>query len=627
MKQAKGVKLKIRNGALFVTVLFVVFLSSCSEIQRPTAEPFYAESTPPAKQEFRWSNGKQAKSFDPARAAAAPETDIVRALFEGLTETDAKTLHAIPAAADKWSSTDEFRTWTFHIRRDAKWSNGQRLTAADFVSSWKRLSTLGDKAAHPDLFQNIVGLSGPRPAEAPTVHEPIDFIHSPAALLGKQLRNEQSNTASPVRPMVPPPVVQNSNSVTDQRSEGRGTAAVKPTPAKYGVEALDDSTLKVSLINPDKDLPKLVANPIFRPVYGDGRELEADPLDKGIVTNGAFTVAGVGKDGIILGRSQSYWNAGSVGLDAVHFVPKENAEAALDAYRRGDVDAVTNAEFEPLLLKLLAPYDDFRQTTHSALNFYEFNTANAPFSDHRVREALAIAIDRERLTNGELESSAQPASSFLPLGEGTDRKIPFDVERAKSLLNSAGYPDGENFPKIRLLVNRNDTQQRVARVIARMWKQNLNLETEINVKDLAELETVRASGQYDLMRRGVVLPTGDEAVSMSAIFGTAKTAEPLPGALRKDLEKTVDADGAISAADNGDVDDLAADEKLIVAEPADNYTAEETAVLEFNAIPLYFPMSYSLVKPYVKGFETNPLDAPMLRDISIDNNWQPRKGR
>ena len=381
MKQGNEVKLLARQAATFATALFVVLLASCAEIQRPTPEPFYAESTPPAKQEFRWSNGKLPKSFDPARAAAAPETDIVRALFEGLTETDAKTLQAVPAAADKWSSSDEFRTWTFHIRKDAKWSNGERVKASDFVTSWKRLVSLGDKAAHPDLFQNIVGLATPKTAGS-TAREPVDFINPAAVLLGRQLHTDQANTAP--RAQAPPPPA-DPNAATNQKPDGKNTAAAKPPTPKPGVVATDDATLKVSLIAPDKDFPKLVANPVFRPVYGDGAAFDSDPLGVDVVTNGAFTVTGISRDGVVLDRSQTYWNASAVSLDTVRFVPKDNAEAALDAYRRGEIDAVTNAEFEPAVLKLLAPYDDFKRTPHSALNFYEFNTANPPFSDRRVR--------------------------------------------------------------------------------------------------------------------------------------------------------------------------------------------------------------------------------------------------
>jgi len=131
---------------------------------------------------------------------------------------------------------------------------------------------------------------------------------------------------------------------------------------------------------------------------------------------------------------------------------------------------------------------------------------------------VRLSIDRDRLTDGELEGSTQPAAGFLPLGDKKVSRLILDIEKARGLLEKAGYPNGERFPQIRLVVNRNDTQQRIARSVARMWKQNLNLETLIIVKESSEIEAVKASGDYDLIRRGVVLPTADEMVCLTAIF-------------------------------------------------------------------------------------------------------------
>jgi ABC-type oligopeptide transport system substrate-binding subunit len=94
-------------------IIFALFLTACSELEKPKTEPFYAQTVPPQKKEFRWSNGKMPKSFDPALAAAPPETDIVRAVFEGLTDTNPKTLEAIPSVAEKWTASEDFKTWMF----------------------------------------------------------------------------------------------------------------------------------------------------------------------------------------------------------------------------------------------------------------------------------------------------------------------------------------------------------------------------------------------------------------------------------------------------------------------------------------------------------------------------------
>ena len=614
----------------FFVLTLALLTFSCTQIQKPAAEPFFAATQPPAKQEFRWSNGKMPKSFDPARAAAAPETDIVRAAFEGLTEINDQTLDAVPAAAEKWSSSEDLRTWTFQLRKNGHWSNGERVTADDFVTSWKRLGALGDKTAHRDLIQNIVGLKVEKNAAITLPVDAPDFQHSPGKVGESTLQNLQANSNSLVKPREQHPETTIPADPNAKHEEAFPKKAEPVAEKTIGVEAVNDLTLKVTLELPDKDFPKLVANPIFRPIYGDGTEFDTDPLDEDVITNGAFTIDSADKDGVALDRSDTYWNKVAVNLEHVRFVPKESAEAALDAYKKGEIDAVTNADFEPLALKLLTPYEDFRQTTHSALNFYEFNPKNAPFIDRRVREALAIAIDRQRLADVELEGSTQPAYGFLPLGNSSTQQLSLDVEKAKNLLEKAGFPNGEGFPAIRLVINRNDTQQRVAKAVSRMWKQNLNLDTLIIVKEASEIEAVKTSGEFDLLRRGVVLPTIDEMASLTTVFGTVvktpevQTKETKPGesmlippvepVLKKKEEK-------------GGPSDKESINENMTAEPQKPLMllSEEDAIYELNAIPLYFPMSYSLVKPYVHGFEMNGLDAPLLKDVSIDNSWLPKQ--
>ena len=313
-------------------------------------------------------------------------------------------------------------------------------------------------------------------------------------------------------------------------------------------------------------------------------------------------------------------------------MPTENAETALEAYRAGEIDALTNVDFEPLALKLLAPYEDFRRTTHSALNFYEFNRKNAPFNDRRVRQAMAIAIERERLTEGDTEGATEPALGFLPAttaGEQTV-KIVQDAEKAKQLMVESGFPNGENFPVVRLLVNRNDVQQRIARSVARMWKRNLNIETQITIKDSDELEIIRKAGDFDLVRRGVVLPTIDETVNMLTVFEPKKEIIKQPA--DSDVSSPENTTENIDEAANNDASKTPADEKsnseitaTEVFETSVLFLTEAEAIAELPAIPLYFPTSYSLVKPYIQGFEINTLDAPSLKDVRINNNWQPKE--
>ena len=577
----------LMSGCLLIGAL------SCGELEQPKAEPYYAETSPPRKQEFRWSNGRPLRSIDPALAAAPPETDLARAVFEGLTELNPETLEPMPGVAEKWTSSEDNRTWTFHLRADARWTNGKIVEAGDFVRSWRRLGELGEKAAHPDLLQNIIGF-------------PLE-----------QKKNETPATdliPVPSEP-VPPPIGRQSLPRAASNTNLNVTRT-GPAPAQFGVSAIDTRTLQVSLVAGDKDLPKLVAHPMFRPVLGDAKDLTNTAAATNVVTNGAFKVVAVEDDGVTLERSDSYWNRGAVILERVKLVSTENAEQALAAYRSGDIDAVTNASFEPLVLKLLEPFEDFRSRTHAAINFYEINHEKAPFNDRRVREALAIAIERERLAEGEMEGQAQPALSFMPFTRNSEATVVQDKERARDLLEAAGFPGGEGFPVVRLVINRNDTQQRIARAVARMWKVNLNIETEIIAKDNPEVEAARSAGDFDLVRRNAVFPTADELMGILEILEPAKSATPpvSVGAGAAGVEADDDPAPVNTRPENSAQAGLQSDAAM----------TEASAVYDLWAIPLYFPTSYSLVKPYVAGFETNSLDAPLLQLVSINNDWQPK---
>ena len=581
----------LRSHGSLVCLVAILFCAACNELDKPKTEPYYSGTTPPRKQEFRWSNGKLPKTLDPARATAPPETDLVRAVFEGLTEIDSKTLKEKPAVAQSWTASEDLRTWTFRIRPNARWSNDKPVTADDFVRSWKRLGELGDALVQRDLLKNIVGFPLAKKRVAVPSSELIPNSNTP-----------------PLTEVTP-----DLNSTPTLPANVNANREAGPAPPAFGVTALDPLTLQVMLIAPDKDFPKLVAHPLFRPVFDVSDILNKQP-NTNVVTNGPFRITLVGDDGITLERSQSYWNRETLALERVRLVASENAEQALNAYRSGEIDAVTNADFEPLALKLLEPFEDFRRRTHAAVNFYEVNHEKAPFDDRRVREALAISIERERLTEGEMEGQTQPALSFLPFVSSDETKIVQDKERAKDLMEEAGFPNGQDFPQIRLVVNRNDIQQRVARAVGRMWKENLNIDTEIIVKENAELEDARVSGDYDLIRRNTVFPTVDELMSILSILKP-----PQSHTTPVEPQKAT----GVEALDPKDVLEKP-HQDTTAAETPDVTMSEANAIYELWAIPLYFPTSYSLVKPYVSGFEMNSLDAPSLADVSINSDWQPK---
>ena len=566
-------------------------------------EPYYGRVVASRAQEFRWSNGGLPQVFDPALAAVPPDTDAVRALYEGLTEYDPKTLAPVPGVAARWEASTDSREWTFHLRRDARWSNNDPVTAQDFVRSWQRIAQLADRAPHARLMRNIQGIAASAKADS-----------------------------SPT----PAPQVELTQAQRDSNRKEEAKKETKPEASKlqpFGVEAIDDYTLRVRLQRSDPGFPALVSHPVFRPVYKiDSLSNESTAATSHPVSNGAFQLAKNEGDSVVLERAKNYWDAQSVSLQRVRFVPMKDAEAALAAYRAGEVDAVTNAGFEPLALKLLAPYRDFRRKTFGALTYYSFNTSRRPFDDVRVREALNIAIDRDRISEDKLGGATEPAKKFLPtqMAQATETDhaqaplIEHNIERARKLLAEAGYPPEERkFPKIRLLVNRNAQQRQIADTIAAMWRSALGIETEIVLKDWEEYEIAYRAGDYDVARRSYVMQTADDSSSLREMFEPETAPEEFaPQGAEQLTEKKIEAAGNGAGEVLKESGEKQSNEPVPARLPI---ISEAQALRELPAMPIYFASSYALVKPYVVGFDTNLLDAPSLKHVRIDTSWQQPK--
>jgi oligopeptide transport system substrate-binding protein len=603
MKRAKpNWRLAKWRARVAASVLLIVSLTGGCFLDHEV-EPFYGRVSVPRAQEFRWSNGGLPQTFDPALAAAPPDTDVIRAMFEGLTDYDPKTLTPVPAVAERWNSTPDNREWTFHLRRDARWSNGEPVTAQDFVNSWKRTLKMGETAPHAKLLANIAGAMPPPLAGTPGAEQP------PAQAVTRASEKKEAKTEAkkekPVEPPAPPP---------------------------FGAEALDDYTLRVRLTRPDANFPALVAHPVFRPVHGVDAPLPTPMQAQRVVSNGAFQFSRASREGVTLERAGNYWDVQSVQLQRVQFVASQNTEAALSAYRAGEVDAVTNAGFEPLAIKLLAPYKDFHRTTYGAITFYSFNISKAPFDDVRVREALAIVIDRDRICEDEMGGATEPAKKFLPEPvaelEHADAKPPTlekNVTRAQSLLAAAGFPQGKGFPQVRLLINRNEQQRQVAESIKEMWRTSLGIDAVVLSKSWDEYEAAVRSGDYDVVRRGFVMQTTDEETNMRLMFDTSNDRAAIEGTFpsAEKTETPAANTNANQTASRPDEKRLPEKSVSLVAPPV---LSEQEALRELPAIPIYFASSYQLIKPYVVGFDSNLLDAPSLKRVRIDTGWQqPQK--
>lgn len=644
------------NSLKLVILLLTLGLSAlgggCFEGQQ--GDRYYGRVIVPRAQEFRWSDGGLPKIFDPALAAVPPDTDVVRAMFEGLTDYDPRSLKPVSGVATRWESSADKREWIFYLRPEARWSNGDPVTAHDFVRSWQRTLRLGERAPHARLMQNIEGAQ-------------VTHAATPALL-----------SAQPPA-TAPPPAFSGDSARAGE--DGAQPANASHLPPVFGAEAMNDHVLKVRLRHSDEDFAALVAHPVFRPVHKVIASSKDRPLDDQlsandstagegesdakIVSNGAFSLAARETDSVLLERTGNYWDVGAVALKRVRFVRMRDGEEALAAYGAGEVDAVSNASFEPLALKLLAPYEDFDRATYGALTYYAFNTARPPFDDLRVRRALAISIDRERLSADTLEGRTEAATRFLPFPiavrenddssssnnpnktfEDADATLGFDPKRARRLMTEAGFPGGDGFPTIKLLVNRNDQQRLLAQAIAGMWRNVLGVETEITVRAWDEYEAALRAGDYDIARRSVVMPTAGEKMNLLAMFephaGDAESVYPAAalagdGTAASPLTSSATAPGmplvtapvtphgaapsqSVASA-QGNTDGQMSPGNAPATAPV--VLSEAQALRELPAIPIYFATSNVLVKPYVEGFQTNLLDAPILKYVRIDTGWKP----
>ena len=226
------------------------------------------------------------------------------------------------------------------------------------------------------------------------------------------------------------------------------------------------------------------------------------------------------------------------------------------------------------------------------------------FEEPWQAEALALAIDRERVSRDDLGGATVPAGKFLPEAMSGEKPvvdktdlIEYDVNKARDLLAEAGYPDGEGFPVIRLLINRNEQQRIVAHSIAAMWRATLNIETEIVIRSWEEYEAAIKAGDYDVVRRGIVMQTTSELVNIKMLF--ERDARALP-----------------AASPGPESSPPPVEDKTIIE-------TESQALQDLKAVPIYFASSYSLVKPYVSGFDSNVLDVPLLKRTRLNTDWTP----
>jgi oligopeptide transport system substrate-binding protein len=409
---------------------------------------------------LRVGNGGEPKSLDPQLVTGLIEERLLSSLFEGLVNVDLATMQPLPGVAESWTVSPDGYLYTFHLRTDAKWSNGDPVTAEDFVYSWRRM------------------LSPPLAAE----YAYMLYIISRAEAFNRGMLTDFS---------------------------------------QVGVKALDARTLEVRLQFPAPYFLLLQIHFSFYPVHRATIEKHGKMTDRDTpwtrpgnhVSNGPFHLtAWTPNKEIVVDKNRYYWGRDAVRLKRIVYQPIQDPTVEERMFRSGELD-VTNA----LPLAKVETYQKnqpeiLRTDPTIATEFIRFNTTRKPFDDARVRLAFAYAIDREALVKHVLKGGQTLAETFVPpnLGGyvyGTHAKTAvaatrhsYDPARAKALMAEAGYPNGAGFPAVTMIFDTNDNNRRYCEALQDMWKTTLGVQVQLQNMDGKSWLASMIALDYDLAR-------------------------------------------------------------------------------------------------------------------------------
>jgi oligopeptide transport system substrate-binding protein len=396
-------------------------------------------------------NGAEPESLDPAIVTGQPELRIVQGLFEGLTRIDPKTGGGIPGLAERWDISPDGRIYTFHLRTNLVWSTGEPILAEDVVYSWIRAL---DPATACDYAGQLF-----------------------------YVKNGEAFNAGKIK-----------------------------DASQVGVRALNSFTVQVELNNPTTFFLDLCTMPIASVVprktiarYGDAW-IKARPLP----SSGPYElVYWKLNNKVRLKKNSRYWDATNTQTEIIDILPTGAPNAALNLYERGQADIVWDKELVPTeLMDVLMQRPDFHTFNYLGTYFVRFNVTRKPFDDPRVRTAMAMALDKERIVKRITRSGEKPATSLVPPGTAnyiSPEGLGFNPDLARKLLAEAGYPGGKGFPHFQYMFNASaggaaKMHEKVAVELQQMWRVVLGIEMELRQLEWKVYLSAQNQLDYDLSR-------------------------------------------------------------------------------------------------------------------------------
>ncbi|QQE13625.1 peptide ABC transporter substrate-binding protein [Planctomycetota bacterium] len=421
--------------------------------------------------------------LDPQRMSWLHDIRTARNLYEPLVKYDFVNYKVTPGVAEKWEVSDDELTYTFHLRKDAKWSNGDAVTSADFVYAWRRAMLPDQAASYSELFFPIKGAK--------------EFF---------SWRSEQTKQFAKDYPG-------GSQEVADKmwaETETKFNELV-------GVKAPDANTVIIELKKPTPYYLELIAFITYAPVHKTSVEaVTSINSDSGmvitdssywstpemVVNNGPYQIKQRNfKQFLLMTANPHYWNKGAMKNQSLLERIIENPETALRTFEdpRENIDlwpdVPTSGSLAEMLVNSAQKGDrkDVHVVQAAGNYFYNFNctaktTENGepnPLLDARVRRALAMSIDRKYIVDRVTRLHEPIAKTFIPphvmkdYNSPLDRGLTFDPEQAKTLLTEAGFPEGKNFPSLTLLYNTGSFHQQPAQAVVKMWEENLGIQVNL----------------------------------------------------------------------------------------------------------------------------------------------------
>ena len=510
-----------------------------------------------SEQVLTYNLGADSKTLDPALNTAVDGGIVIANAFEGLCRTDEND-KAIEGGAKSWTISEDGLTYTFNLREDAKWTNGDNVTAHDYEYAWKRVLNPETGAEYAYQMYYIEGA-------------------------------EAYNT-------------------------GEGTEDA------VGVKALDDYTLEVKLHTPTSYFLELTAFPCYFPVNKSVVEKDADWATKvdTYVSNGPFKMTEWNmKDSLVFVKNDNYYNKDKVKLDKLVMKMVTDETSAYATFKAGDfdmIDVVPTSEIEAGLKDGSFVKFDNLGTYFLVVNVTGENASDdvkKVLTDKKVRQALNLAIDRDSIVKNVTKGGQIPAHSYIPEGipgaDGKDFaskeyfKSSGDVAAAKKLLEEAGYKDGEGFPTITLLYNQEGSHGDIMQAVADMWKKNLGINVSLSQQEWKVFQTTRTQKQYQIARHGW---SGDYVDPMTFLeMWTSASALNDAGFSNAEYDSVIS--DAISELDTKKREELL-------------HKAEDILMDEMPIMPIYYYTKVKGIKPYVKGIKQSQIGFVYFDEAYID---------